>query len=55
MGYALFYREKSMMSLYDRFKTLRESYYGISIDVDRLFGHIEQDMRCKEFIDEHFA
>lgn len=43
-----------MMSLYDRFKTLRESYYGISIDVDRLFGHIEQDMRCKEFIDEHF-
>ena len=43
-----------MISLYDGFSTLKESYYNISIDPAYLFSDSMSNMRCCNFINEHF-
>lgn len=43
-----------MISLYDSFSTLKESYYNISIDPVCLFSDSMSDIRCYNFINEHF-
>lgn len=43
-------------SLYESYRKLERSYYGVKIEVDKLFDCDEKTAKdnCRKFIDEHF-
>ncbi len=43
-----------MQSLFEQYKTLKESYYGAGINAERLFDEFRGKENCRRFIDDHF-